>query len=287
MRLDQEDAKDAAAAAAAVSATAATATAAAAAADADVRVLELVEDVVTRWNSTYSMVERVLKVWDAFTTAILHPAFTMSPAGPEQDANQRQRRRLKIMFTDEAAHDRLKTIVACLKPAYVLTQRLQGQSYPTIVEVGPLVHAAVEGLRKINLPLAAKLCDALADRFRNWSEPFIPVRAALLHPKYASLAYIPLNRRGEVRAQALAALEEELPFFCKHDEDSIITEESFFSMCREALRSITTRLTEDRYSAMSLQEFWSSQRDSFPGSLLLPLVAGYLSIPATSAPSER
>jgi hypothetical protein len=256
--------------------------------EAGLNALSVKEDVVTRWNSSFMMVERVLQVHKGFTAAVLSEDFMLHGDGDDDED-------WKGLFRNNFCHNgpgwsKLQDIVACLKPVYKLTLQIQGENYPTLPEVAPAIGAMKEELQKIDSPLATSMRVCLEDRFENWFKDNPPVRASLFHPKFASLAFIPEEERAQVTADAIMSLKEEVEFICGpyfNPAEYAVGRDCYIDQCKLALDNLQRFITTHKH--LSPAEFWGDNGPSKhpPICSIRPFAAAYLSIPATSAPAER
>ena len=95
--------------------------------------LTIVQDVATRWWSTFSMINRLLELKESFSTLVRRDLLS-------QDMN----------LTDEQ-WDALNDIKALLEPFMIVQKVLEGQKYPTASLVPYLIKKVRDGLEKVAL----------------------------------------------------------------------------------------------------------------------------------------
>ena len=159
-------------------------------------VLIFCQDVSTRWNSTYDMIERVLEQQLAVSAVLL------------------QRRNLVHLEISPNEWRILEDIVQLLRPFKIATLHLSGEKYPTISALGPL-------LGEIKKKVAADVSDsvvirefkrALRDDINSrYQHPDIQMllnKASYLDPRFKSLTHLSSFQQSEVSDAILQELIE-------------------------------------------------------------------------------
>ena len=89
----------------------------------DVPKHKLIHDVITRWNSTYDMIERICEQQLPISSVLLQRRDTLM--------------HLELLPNEWRI---LEDILKLLRPFKIATQHLSGEKYPTISALGPLLH---------------------------------------------------------------------------------------------------------------------------------------------------
>lgn len=237
--------------------------------------LNLVEDVDTRWNSTFSMLERVFLLKDALIE--------------------------EIAQTPELSHLRgldwvkLEEIIQFLRPFYDVTVRLSGSNYPTVSMVTTLMPKMIEHARTYELheflgSAATAMCAKL-DWYAQYTDKPIIVLTTVLDPRFKD-TFLP----EDVRIIAKNLLNS----FTSDLEESLDSWESESSEINTSLRSSIveeifidcTTSEVDRYLSTQREGkeidpliYWESNLRVYPK--LAKLARLVLPIQATSVQSER
>lgn len=255
--------------------------------------LKLKMDVVTRWNSTLDMMERVLLLQEPLEAALglLHnPVET-------------------LLEDDWKA---LPEIIKILRPFKEITIEMSSQTEVTISKV----LAATDGLQRlydnfyfdlttdISKNLLLKIKTEFNNRFKNCSRHPVLAKAALLDPRFKRLAFrdegsyenAKTMLRAELENLTRTPLETEVitePSPAIPDNDSIWKEFDAKVLASgstsNAVSSIITMRQYMEEKILSRNEcplkWWQARTVLYPE--LSSLAQKYLSIMATSVPSER
>ncbi|XP_063366311.1 E3 SUMO-protein ligase ZBED1 [Cydia amplana] len=262
--------------------------------------IKLKQDVQTRWNSTFYMFERLLrvKVQLSATLSILD-----SPP-PNLEAAQWQI---------------LEDSVAILQPFEKITAVLSAESYPTLSCIIPLVRGLQNSLNKrtpitdAGKHLQRALLEVVDKRLSVYKSNRTAAKATLLDPRFKKKAF-GLDSTAE---NAVKHVTEELAYYITHEPDYVLTEPPVadtsttnvppLSNADEIWEDFDKKLTESVMqqtpisSATTLLkqyldlpyldrkqdplQFWAERQQLFPS--LSQMAFKYLCIPASSVPSER
>eukprot|EP00731_Ephydatia_muelleri_P015654 Em0009g78a len=156
------------------------------------RTKKLIKDIVTRWNSTYDMLQRALELKEAID-------FVLIDTGRHDICPSYEHWRSALMLCN------------FLKPFAVVTDILQGEKYPTLGCVSRYVSYLQQGLKLPSPPASWNLNDSLwaeqgvvsevrdfilADMDRRWNatNPLL-LMGSITHPGHKSLSWLPPNQR--------------------------------------------------------------------------------------------
>ena len=276
----------------------------------------LVQDVATRWNSSYLMMKRLLDLRVALYAVIFDDKVTKSS----------DRQKLDIKDGDWLTMEKL---IVVLEPLAEATELLTKEDVPTASSVYPLLAHLLKGLQVaedkggVVAKVKTTIASGLKRRFQV-DDKGVPddegmigtlaVRSAL-DPRYKSLKWLPPVKQEKLHdhlvtlLDGIATIDAPAPkrIKCELDDDddtppaSTPTTKSVKSSLLDCLQgdvidltskqSMTTSemmlecyLTEPVRCRDSLQ-WWRAHQDQFP--LLATLARQYLAIPATGVPSER
>jgi zinc finger BED domain-containing protein 1 (E3 SUMO-protein ligase ZBED1) len=252
---------------------------------------QLIQEVSTRWNSTYAMVKRLHEQADPVNRILTN-------------ANKYN------LVLSETEVRLLKEAINVLRPLQQATELLSATRYPTAGLVLPVYHK-LPGLM-VDLVSDAPITKSVryvirqgieiyTDRFNIHTNEYLIV-ATYLHPTYKLFNGMVNAMELSTSAEAIisntaialdigASTENQL-----QDEMSVATEEYnlFSDASRGSTNAVHRSLEESlrtefiKYIADSLQEsplkYWASNRSRFP--ILSAVAQVYLCIPATSVPSE-
>ena len=181
----------------------------------------LVQDVVTRWNSTYFMYERLLEQrWAIY--AVLH----------DERGSQSQ---YKHLYLKEDQWKLLEQLVAVLKPLQVATTALCESEIVSVSLVYPVIHGLLKKhlINKTDDLQAVKafkekvtqeiLCRFTPDSLEIINEP--PLIASALDPHYHQLKFLSDSQRSLVYAVIKEKVAEMLPETAESEETTGTTED--------------------------------------------------------------
>lgn len=142
----------------------------------DSTILKFKQDVPTRWNSTYYMIERFLQLKD-----YVYPVLLTCATAP------------KILSREEI--NILEDIVLILGPIEFVTVEISGDSYPTSSLVIPIIHCMESKIKKC-IPLTAEgnvfkhnILSEIQRRFKEIESYQILAVSTLLDPRYKRMHF--------------------------------------------------------------------------------------------------
>ena len=132
----------------------------------------LKQDVVTRWNSTYAMFERIHEQFEAITTTLCL-------------VSQNQ-----LCLTAED-----KSLLSCslevLKPFLEATENISGDKYVSTPMIIPLIRLLQQSmLSHLDVPLAATLASHLSSRFSSIEGAYTTAVTTLLDPRFKKVPFL-------------------------------------------------------------------------------------------------
>ncbi|XP_025418959.1 zinc finger BED domain-containing protein 4-like, partial [Sipha flava] len=256
-------------------------------------VLKVIQDVSTRWNSSIHMLDRLVQI-----KALLSAAMTFLPRAPD----------LLTALDWELITDCLPI----LKPFDVMTVELSGEIYPTLSSVIPLVRGLQHTLKSIITNTTAGnalqkiVIEVIVRRLGILERDKIVAKSTFLYPRFKKAGFGLIENANNTEKLLMEELSDILNN--KHQEDtcsvpinSINVESNVLwkqfdtkvSQIRSTLSTgITASLIIRQYLEMpylnrkqSPLDFWKKNKNTFPELYMLQMK--YLSVPATSVPSER
>ncbi|XP_063538120.1 E3 SUMO-protein ligase ZBED1 [Cydia strobilella] len=262
-------------------------------------IIKLKQDVQTRWNSTFYMFERLLKVKVPLSATL---SILDSPP-PNLDAAQWQI---------------LEDSVTILQPFEKITAVLSAESYPTLSCIIPLVRGLQNSLNK-RTPITEagkhlqRALEVVDKRLSVYESNRTAAKATLLDPRFKKKAF-GLDNMAENEVKYVT---EELAYYITREPNYVLTEPPVantsatnvppLSNADEIWEDFDRKLTESVMqqtpisSATTLLkqyldlpyldrkqdplQFWAERQQLFPS--LCQMAFKYLCIPAFSVPSER
>ena len=250
----------------------------------------LVQDVSTRWNSCYYMMERILKQQQPICATLLE--------AQKQD----------LMPTDGEV-TAMETFIDVLKPFVQITEMIGGEQWVTLSVVKPLLFKLtkkhlVEERTDTRLKKALKKA-ILSDLKNRYTDSQLIDIACFLDPRF-KLSFVPDTDRKKVMAiiEKEAAREvlvpvdpdsggEELPEKRQKKEnvgllsllEDVCEPEAIIDQSTGAKREIEKYLCMSTCTDKNPLDWWKMYESEL--SLFAKLAKKYLCIPATSVPSER
>ncbi|KAG0444628.1 hypothetical protein HPB47_013578 [Ixodes persulcatus] len=250
---------------------------------------EVIQDVPTRWNSEYAMMERLVELRAPISLELC-----------ESDVDNLSSREWKLMAA----------AVKVLQPLDQATTELCADRYPTLSQVIPLVHCTEVVLREHvregeeAASFARSLLRSIATRFPDVKMALVPANAMLVDPRYKDICYTEESKKKWAKATLVAAATELMPEDCAQTSACPDTEKPpantlwgvfsslSSSVVQQSANDSVSRQVADYLGTPVLPrsenplEWWKSH-----GSRMYPALARvaqkYLSIPATQARSER
>ena len=261
----------------------------------------LIQEVATRWNSSYYMAERILSQQQPICATLI------------------ELRKGELMPTD-AEFKTLENFVEVMKPFVDITEALGAEKWVTISTLTPLLYKILNIYLKVsstdNTTVAAMkeaMYNDLSSRYHG-TQRIILNKVALLDPRFKSLPFLKPEEKNDVTAsiieeivnltsvtqstkddascstpkpkrprgeQVLLTLLSDV--FSPSSEDEVPDDSSDCPRVQANLE-MKAYLKEDSTEENPL-EWWKKNAFRYP--LLSNIARRYLIIPATSVPSER
>jgi len=253
-------------------------------------VLKVIQDVSTRWNSSVHMLDRLVQI-----KAPLSAAMTFLPRAPD----------LLTALDWELITDCLPI----LKPFDIMTVELSGEIYPTLSSVIPLVRGLQHTLKSIITNTTAGnalqkiVIDVIGRRLGILECDKIVAKSTFLDPRFKKAGFGLIENANNTEK----LLIEELSYILnnKQQEDtcsvpinveSNVLWKQFDTKVSQVRSTLSTGITASLIIRQYLEmpylnrkqsplDFWKKNKNTFP--VLYMLQIKYLSVPATSVPSER
>lgn len=268
------------------------------------RGLSLIKDIVTRWNSTLFMLQRVIQLMDAVKFVLIQ--------GNRQHLSPSDR-------SWQAAHQ----ICLILKPFQVATTYFEGEKYPTLGSVSYFIEMLMNGLEGDAPPLSwgfdgveswIQLSEEVqevrnfirADMINRWDPANqLLCMAAVVDPRFKSLSWLAAEEKAAIVQCLKEELEDEASRVGVEEEAPQAKRRAIAREEKEILRYFGNAAAMNEGAARSIEEevaeylaapqcqhfqsnpltWWARNEKSFPRIAVLAL--RYLAIPASTAPSER
>ncbi|KAL1251292.1 hypothetical protein QQF64_019088 [Cirrhinus molitorella] len=249
---------------------------------------KLVQEVETRWNSTYLMLERFLAV-----KVPLSAALSTIDAG------------LPVLFSSD--WDAIESAVRILHPFFQVTEEISAELNVTASKCIPMVRnlqkvttSMMQQQEKGNIGyrLAEALNGTLQRRCSAYETSRLLSKATILDPRFKTLGFISPQKADEAvkslssegamfvlegQAQASTPLASSTANELWHDFDTQVSSQN---PRQDFLTELKLYLAEPNIVRTECPiQYWSAKEAKFH--LLRELARKYLSVPATSVPSER
>jgi zinc finger BED domain-containing protein 1 (E3 SUMO-protein ligase ZBED1) len=262
----------------------------------------VVQDVATRWNSTFYMLQRLIRLREAI--AVVGAELAKEGLGGQSSSSQAEAKsaatKLNKLALTSDEWEMVEETIRILAPFEAATRMLSGSKYTTLSLVYPTIAILKENLEKtapdhhLTISLKARLSSSLASR---WKSPgTLGLWASLLDPRFKLLQFV----TNEDRQEAVETLRREfdaldgnveLSALALSNEESVMA--NFFSSLQgsEADRNVDEF---DLYMALppiranennDPVEWWRRNRGTYP--VMARLARKYLAVKATSVPSEQ
>jgi hypothetical protein len=266
------------------------------------RKLCLIQDVSTRWNSTYLIMDRLLLLRVPLYSTLLDERFTKVS----------DRRSLDIK---DSFWDIMENITPVLRPFAEATEILGREDQPTASSVYVLVQDLVcnhltiqDSDAGVVKDLKSKILEGMQKRYKisDDGKPTAEVLkgpqmiASCLDPRYKSLRFISEEDREELRKEIIRLVKktkmDKNENAEKDDDDEEPQAKKPMFQC--LLGDVTPQSSKDKSEEQEVADFfrepvhitepflwWMSHEKRFPN--ISVLAKKYLAIPATSVTSER
>lgn len=260
--------------------------------------LKLILDVPTRWNSVFYMLQRFLNLFNYIATILLDLL-----EAPEMITN-RQR-------------DELQEIISLLRPMEAMTTQLSGDKYSTLSCVIPLTHCGRKQIESINCKynsgraLKSKLLDEFRRRFGYVERSHLVASSTTLDPRFKNIHFEESSTESIVNAHLctiLSADSEQGGDMSEPEGEEHGGADGGFDLwahhkslvveggSRRRRNAVEPNLVKNNELSLYLStavsdlkadplKIWDSMKELYPS--LYPVARNYLSLVATSVPSER
>ena len=243
---------------------------------------KLIQEVETRWNSTYYMLERLIKLHEPVTTTLC------------------LLNRNDLCLSDQEV-DIMKQAVEILKPFEAATREMSGDTYISVSKVIPLARSLQRLTAGVSFNLAKELTAQMNRRFANIEANYLLAVAAIVDPRYKKAAFSDLGsletvtRRMMNEAASCTPEPEAADSQPARKKPSQLWEEFDKRVEETDTRvSVTTNATIEKQQYFQHKnlpresnplQWWKENSMHLP--LLQELAKKYLCVPGTSVPAER
>ena len=250
---------------------------------------KLKKDVETRWNSTYLMLESFIKQRIEISTVLVMNGKSTAAINEED---------VKI----------IEDAVTVLKPFLDVTREMSSEKYTSISKVIPIITILTKFLASHSSPLGAKLKDKIDYYFKDVETERFSMLSTFLDPRFKDKS-LSKEVKMKVNQEVLNYLERTTELSLSHDEemeevknpaqekpeeasfwdefDKEREEEKSFIKDKSAIEVELSRYTESQRCERKTDPlaWWKQNERNYPS--VARMAKKYLSIPATSVPSER
>ena len=268
--------------------------------------LNLIQDVTTRWNSSYYMVERLIQQQQPLCAALIEVKKTeLMPSDVEVSV--------------------METFLEVLKPIVEITETLGGEKLVTMSAVKPLLHKLlsihlIEKSRDTQLAKTIKstLLGDLKERYKTAEVKNLINKACLLDPRFKALSFLPQTDKNSIISMVEEEAQKIVPTNSSAgtaEDDTILADppakkskqqkRGLMSLLEDVITSDTTlplskkaEIEKEMHNYLCIDttpgkseksgnplNWWRDNEKYFP--LLAQMARKYLCVPATSVPSER
>jgi hypothetical protein len=255
-----------------------------------------IQDVVTRWNSLYLMIERFIILFDKIKVVLNRTT---------QQKYEIHRTRINLMSREVILL--LKACVSVLKPFYKVTVILSGQKYTTVSIVlhscyylrWKLLQEQTESVAKSLQKKLSASFNFYVDKYEIFTNNFL-CSATYFNPEYRDMKFCETAEKKRVqKAAELYMLEyfkkagtTENQYTNSTESDESGESDDSFKQKTPRSKVTTAELSSKCFlemsktdSTLTVDKFWCAHERQFPN--LSKFVRMVLSPPATSVPSER
>ncbi|CAI6371097.1 unnamed protein product [Macrosiphum euphorbiae] len=261
------------------------------------QILKVKQDVRTRWNSTLFMLERLVKLKEPLTIAII--SLIEAPVNLDHDE-------WKVV----------EDIITLLKPFDSLTVELSAEQYPTISKVIPLIRGLQGSLVSkdpktiIGQALKTNLINQTSKRFDGFEKQTLTPgfsRATLLDPRFKKAAFGVAQNANDAEKYIISEIADLLDASNAVNEHAVVNLEfvpeqvdNVWEFLQSKVTTIQSQSTATsgatalirQYLSIPHQKlncniftFWNQQKSALHP--IGDIAEKYAIIPATSVPSER
>lgn len=246
---------------------------------------KLIQEVKTRWNSTYHMFQRIAEQYQAITTALCL-----------SNGNE--------MCLSSSDVDMLKAAIAVLKPFEATITEMSAERCFSVSKVIPLARSLEHLTAKLtkDMPLVLELKAQMRRRFENLESSHLLALSTMLDPRLKKLA---LSDSGAVQQGEQMILQEMSELVPVHSDQIAQSSDTpatsglwdFFDAQVAKSQSPKKGTANVKLEAMKFFEelvlrrnedpldWWRTSELQYP--LLSQLAKKYLCVPGTSVPAER
>lgn len=257
--------------------------------------LKLKQDVRTRWNSTFYMLERLLKLKVPLSATL--PLLDSPPSN--LNSNE------WLLIED---------VVMLLQPFEKITTIVSGESYPTLSCIIPIVQGLQNSMRnkcpttELGVQLKRNLLNVIEKRLAVYEHNRTAAKATFLDPRFKKKGFsydvtavsaemwVIDELKGYYNADSLSSPDVQSSPLDTIEKD----QDDIWGILDKKISEAATQMTPFTSAASAVKqyvdipyvdrktnplEFWETNKNLFP--LLYKLAHKYLCIPATSVPSER
>jgi len=258
--------------------------------------LKVKQDVSTRWNSSLTMIERLLTIKIPLTASM-----SSLPRAPN--------------CLNASEWEVISDCIKILKPFENITSELSGENYPTLSLVIPLIRGLQYMLKNLRTETTIgnefknKLIDVVGRRLGNLEKNKIVAKSTFLDPRLKKTAFGLQENADNAHKWICEELTNMIG--AKNDNTEITESDTTQSTSSANIYSVwkhfddkvsQVKITSNPNATASIMirqyleippldrkknplEFWKQYEITFPE--LYEMQRKYLSIPATSVPSER